>query len=336
MSAERSQWNRRDWPRRYVIWPLEAAALAVLLSLLATLPRRAAAWLGGAITGFVGPRFSRQHARAMSRNIAIAFPELSLKERDVLQRRMWRHFGRVLFTYPHFPRLMRRPDLGGAIEIEGAQHLADAARSGRFILVGAHFGHWEVTGCHAVIAGHRISGLYTAESNPWIDRLIRYLRSRAGGNATLIPRGPAAVRQMIDSLRRGGGLFIIVDQRVDEGEWVPFFGRPAQTTTTPARLARHFDCPIVLCRTILLPKGRYRISYYEPLRSEPSREADADILAMTQSINRSFESWIREHPEQWLCAKRRWPKYWRIPQTQPVPPAAAAEDAQARTPGGGG
>jgi lauroyl/myristoyl acyltransferase len=35
---------------------------------------------------------------------------------------------------------------------------------------------------------------------------------------------------------------------------------------------------------------------------------DADILRMTRSINAAFESWIAEHPEQWLCMKRRWPK----------------------------
>lgn len=325
MSTRRSQWNRWHWLRRYVIWPFQAVALAVPLLLLAMLPRRLAAWLGGAITGFAGPR-SRQHARAMGRNLAIAFPDLSPPESSDLQRRMWRHFGRVLFTYPHLPPLMRGIKDEGTFEIEGAQHLAEAAKSGSFIMVSAHFGHWEVTCCHAVNAGHRVSGLYTPESNPWIDRVMRYLRGRAGTNLTLVPRGPAAVRQMVESMRSGHALFMIVDQRVDEGEWVPFFGRPAQTTTTPARLARRFDCPILLCRTLVLPKGRYRISYYEPLHPDPAREADADILEMTQSINRAFEAWIREHPEQWLCTKRRWPK--DRPHAQPLPPARPSADAQ--------
>ena len=29
---------------------------------------------------------------------------------------------------------------------------------------------------------------------------------------------------------------------------------------------------------------------------------------MTRDLNRLFEQWIRERPEQWLCLKRAWPK----------------------------
>ena len=29
---------------------------------------------------------------------------------------------------------------------------------------------------------------------------------------------------------------------------------------------------------------------------------------MTESANRLFESWIREHPEQWLSTAKRWPR----------------------------
>jgi KDO2-lipid IV(A) lauroyltransferase len=68
--------------------------------------------------------------------------------------------------------------------------------------------------------------------------------------APLIPRGPAAVRKMMEALRGGRGLFILMDHRVDDGEWLPFFGHQAQTATTPARLARRFGCPILLGRAM--------------------------------------------------------------------------------------
>jgi Kdo2-lipid IVA lauroyltransferase/acyltransferase len=32
------------------------------------------------------------------------------------------------------------------------------------------------------------------------------------------------------------------------------------------------------------------------------------VLDMTLRVNAHFEDWIRERPEQWLCARRRWPK----------------------------
>ena len=279
-----------------------------LLCLFAMLPRGAALAAGGAIAGLVGPRLSQQHARAMSRNMAIAFPELRQKETLALQRRVWRHFGQVVSQLPHIPRFLRGPNSGQVVDVKGAEHLAEAARFGKFLLVGAHVGHWELAGCYAALAGYPMSALYTRERNPWVDAIIRFLRRRGSAGSTLIARGPNAVRQIMESLKGGRGLFIIVDQRVDEGAWLPYFGKLAQTTTAPARLARRFDCPILLGRAILLADGRYRITYSQPLRPDLSQEADEDVLRMTQVINNAFEAWVREHPDQWLCMKRRWPK----------------------------
>ena len=308
MSTETTRTTPGDWVRRTIICPLEAALFFTLLCLFSILPRRTASFVGGAIAASLGPRFSQQHMRAMSRNMAIAFPELGSEESAALQRRIWRHFGRVLSQLPHIARSLRRPHAAAVVEVEGAENLAEAARSGKFLLVGAHLGHWELIGCYAAMAGYPMAALYTPERNGWIDAMIRFLRRRGSAGSKLIARGPNAVRQMMDVLKKGHGLFIIVDQRVDHGAWVRYFGKLAQTTTTPARLARRFDCPILHGRAILLPKGRYRISYCKPLRPDLSRDADAEVLAMTQRINDTFESWIREYPDQWLCMKRRWPK----------------------------
>jgi KDO2-lipid IV(A) lauroyltransferase len=319
---------RGAWTRRYLIWPLEATLFIMVLALLATLPRRKAETAGGWLTSFLGARFSHQHARAMRRNIAVAFPHLTQSESFALQKRIWRHLGHVLSTYSHLPPLLRQPDLGGAVTVEGTDHLEAAAAHGRFLLVGAHFGHWEMAGCYAAMLGHKMTALYTPESNPLIDRLIRHLRQTASAESRLVPRGPNAVRRMMEALREGGGLFIIVDQRVDDGEWLPFFGVPARTTTTPARLARRFDCPIVPASTVLLENGRYRITYHEPLHPDPSRDADDDVREITLALNRMFETWIRQEPGQWLCLKRRWPK---DKERAAAPPMAAA-GAEPRVP----
>jgi Kdo2-lipid IVA lauroyltransferase/acyltransferase len=308
MSRKRLKWTHRDWARRYFVWPLQGAAFIVIISLLAALPPRPAASFGSALGGFLGPRLSRQHARAIGRNLAIAFPNITEADSTALQRRILAHFGRVLSSYSHLPLLLRRSDFSEVVDVEGADHLAEVASAGAFLLVGAHFGHWELPGCYAAVSGCPMSGLYTPESNPWIDRAFLRLRRKADAQAVLIPRGPAAVRKMMEALRDRRGLFILMDHRVDDGEWLPFFGRPAQTATTPARLARRFGCPILLGRAILLSKNRYKISFYEPLRPAPSEDKSTDILRMTCAINTAFESWIREDPAQWLCTTRRWPK----------------------------
>jgi KDO2-lipid IV(A) lauroyltransferase len=275
----------------------------------------------------LGPR-SKRHDRNIAANLKVAFPELTPKAAADLRAKVWRHFGRVTFTYPHLPPLLREPD-PKIFEIEGEQHLEDASSLGAFILVSAHLGHWEVTCGHAVARGHRVTGLYTPLPTPWIDRLVLYLRSRGGERLILIPRGPGAARRVIQSLGNGEGVFLIVDQRVDDGELQPFFGVCTPTSTTPARLALKQNCPIIPCRTIVLPGGRYRISYGEPLRPDLSRPGNAEVARITGAINQVFESWIRECPDQWLCTKRRWPKSLPAASTQlhevgvpALPPAA--------------
>jgi Kdo2-lipid IVA lauroyltransferase/acyltransferase len=306
MPSERVKRRNASWFQRGIAWPLQVIPVALAVPLLALMPRRMAGWLGSLVIGLLGPHSTR-HARNVGCNLAVAFPDLTPRAARELRRRIWRHVGRVMFTSPHIPPLLRGQS-GREFEVDGEHHVEDAASSGAFILVGAHLGHWEMTCGHAALRGYRVSALYTPLPNPWLDRLLLYLRSRGGDRLTLIPRGAMALRQLIGSLRRGEGLFMIVDQRVDGGQWHPFFGSLAKTTTTPARLAYGHNCPIIPCRTIVLPGDRYRISYYAPIRPDLSLPADAEISRIMRSINEMFESWIREFPGQWLCTKRRWPK----------------------------
>jgi lauroyl/myristoyl acyltransferase len=210
----------------------------MVLTLFAALPRRPAASLGRALAGFVGPRLSRQHARAIARtwpSPSRPSPKLMSK---TLRRRICSHFGQVLSTYANLPPLLSRNGFGGIVDVKGANHLAEAARSGPFLLVGAHFGHWELPGYYAAISGCRMSVLYTPISNPWIDRAMARLRRKANAQFDLIPLGPAAARKMMAGLSGCPS---------SDGRRRP---------QPPARLARRFNCPLLLGRAVLLPQDR--------------------------------------------------------------------------------
>ena len=47
------------------------------------------------------------------------------------------------------------------------------------------------------------------------------------------------------SLGRGESLGLLIDQYFGRGIDLPFFGRPARTAPTLAKIAQHFDCPII-------------------------------------------------------------------------------------------
>jgi KDO2-lipid IV(A) lauroyltransferase len=87
---------------------------------------------------------------------------------------------------------------------------------------------------------------------------------------------------------------------------VPFFGRPAATSTLFAKLAREYDCPVHGVRTIRLPGDRFRIELTPAIDLPRDAEGLIDVMAATEKINSIIEGWIREHPDQWLWQHDRW------------------------------
>jgi len=294
------------WTRRFVIWPAEAFALWMWWTLVRVLPRRTAIALGAALGEVIGPLLVHRSAK-MAENLANVFPNLRPTARRMIVRQIWGNFARVLADYPHLHSLWHSSS--DVIEVSGEQHLEAVRQSGAFLLVGAHFGHWELPALYASRKGIKGTAIYAPDPNPLIDAQIRRRRLGVGKDGTLIPKQNAAIRQVIMALGRGEAVFLLADHRVDDGSLIPFFGRAAMTTLTPARLARRFGCPILLARAEQLPNGRYRIVYSPPLRSNIALPAEEDILEMTMELMRIFETWILATPEQWNYLKRRWPKH---------------------------
>jgi KDO2-lipid IV(A) lauroyltransferase len=151
-----------------------------------------------------------------------------------------------------------------------------------------------------------VTVLYAADANPWIGRLM--LRARRGLGCRLEPRD-GGVRRLVRALGRGHSVGLLVDTRVDDGEPVPFFGRPALTTTVPARLALRHGLELVPVRVERLDGARFRVTIYEPvLPDDPAAPPREQALQMTRKLHEHFERWIRERPGEWLCSKRRWPE----------------------------
>ena len=59
-------------------------------------------------------------------------------------------------------------------------------------------------------------------------------------------------------------------------------------------------------RVIRLPEGRFRLAGVGPLELPRDGSGRVDVAAATQMITGIVESWIREHPDQWLWFHRRW------------------------------
>ena len=285
---------------RWVYHPLQSVLLYLSYGLFSLLPVDAASALGGWIGRTVGPRLGSANRRAMH-NLQLAFPDLPDPERRRIVLGMWDNIGRTFGEYPHLSTI-RDSD---RVEIVGAENVngPEVARRAR-IVIGAHIGNWELGASWTAKYVGRMNSIYRVPNNRAADRLIRHIRSASG--IVQFSKGPEGTRGAMKALARGDNLGMLLDQKLNRGIAVPFFGRDAMTTPALALFALRFDCAVVAGRVERLGGARFRLTFYPPMDLPRTEDRHADIKAIMSSVNEIFESWIRERPDQWFWMHRRW------------------------------
>jgi KDO2-lipid IV(A) lauroyltransferase len=141
--------------------------------------------------------------------------------------------------------------------------------------------------------------MYRVPKMPWLDGVVRGGRER--GQMTLAHADVGGVRILLKALKRGGAIGLLPDQVPGggEGEWEPFFGRPAYTMTLAGRLAEASGATVLLSYSERLPHGAGYIIHFTPL--EFTTEAPA-----TRQLNAALEKIIRACPTQYLWSYNRY------------------------------
>jgi KDO2-lipid IV(A) lauroyltransferase len=244
-------------------------------------------------------------------NLKAAFPEKSAAEIDAILSGAWDNLGRMGGEFAHLDRLWDydadHPERPSRITLPQAtiERFAQLREDGKPALIfAAHLANWELPAVSAAKYGLTSAVLYRRPNITAIDRWLRGTRAASMGE--LIPTGLDAPGRIADALERGLHIGILVDQYYVRGVDVTFFGRRTTANPLVARLARHFDCPIHGVRVVRLPGNRFQPELTDAVA--PARDADGkiDIAGTMQNVTNVVESWVREHPEQWLWMHRRW------------------------------
>ncbi len=288
-------------PLRQAGYFAQAVALALFLGSCRLLPIDWASALGGWIGRTIGPHLGQ--SRKATRNLTRAFPGNSEAENRRIILGMWDNLGRVIAEYPHLPRICARLE-GGRVEIEGLDIVRALTTDGKpGILFGGHIANWEVQPFIARHTGLELGLIYRAPNNEWVDRLLRRLRD----TPLLFRKGSEGAKALFSLLKQGGHAAMLVDQKMNDGIAVPFFGRDAMTAPAIAQFAVRLGCVLVPVRTERLHGARFRITVFPPLDIPATGDRAADERAIMVRINEILEDWIRKRPEQWLWLHRRWP-----------------------------
>lgn len=291
---------------RYV---LEYALLRCIIALVRVLPLDTAREWSANTWRFLAP-YGRRHRRALD-NLAIAFPDKTLAEREAIALEMWGNLGRVMAETMLLDRILREPE---RIIVETPALLKRyKGKIGPAVICSMHMGNWELAMWPLTRAGIKTAAVYRLVDNPLVDLYLRSQRQElypggmfARGNIKGRLSGHDTARMIVSYVRQGGRVGFLIDRYDRSGVEVPFFGKPAATTIVPAMLARRVGARLWVGRCVRIGKdSRFRVTIREvkvPWTDDPN----ADIKAALAQMQIYFEEWIREAPEQWMWSNRRW------------------------------
>ncbi len=255
----------------------------------------------GRLLGRVMHRLGRTRREVALRNVALCLPELSQQAQQALVREHFQWLARSilergLLWYASAERLR------GLIQVEGDVTLAERSPRPVMWLV-PHFLAVDVAGAATqLFQTRRVCNVYTAQSNPVLDRALRQGRGRFG-LAEMFTRQQSAL-PMVRAIKRGSAFFnpSDMDFGLRDAAFVPFFGTPAATLLAPSRLARSLDMVVQPVVAEILPGGQgWRVRFLPPWTDWPTDDPLADAARM----NRFIEMQIRLCPAQYLWVHRR-------------------------------
>ena len=253
----------------------------------------------GRLIGHLVRLFARHRRHITQVNLAICFPELSDDERRHVLVENFASMGIGLLEMGMSWWVSDRR-VQGLCSIEGLEYLHKALEGGNgAILLSAHFTTMEIGG--RLLSLHTpFQVLYRRHRNTAMEYVISRGR-RSFTDSTILRDNLLAMRR---GLKKNIPVWYAPDQDFGSGKsvFVPFFGIPAATITATSTLARMAKSPVIPFVQTRLPGARgYLLKLYPAWENFPGESPEADA----RRINEFFEARIREHPEQYLWAHRR-------------------------------
>ncbi len=282
--------------------------MILLFDLLARLPLRLLHALGGPF-GWAVYLLSRRYASRLRENLRGSGLARNKAEYRALLHANIRESGKGVLELPWLWRCPLPQVVDSVRACHGLAEL-DAARAGGqgVIILTPHLGCFEVA---SLYLGARMPLTIMYRPPRWesLDRLMHMGRAR--GQVQLVGADLGGVRQMFKTLKQGGVIGVLPDQAPGngEGEWAPFFGRPAYTMTLIGRLVGISGASVFMCVGERLPHGEGYELHFLPLAFDPA-------ASIPQQMNAALEQAIRRLPAQYLWSYNR----YKVPRGANPPP----------------
>ena len=260
--------------------------------------------LGCVIGKFFGPLFRSKNI--IKNNIEIAFGKIDKNKEAEIINGMWSNIGRTFAEYVFLKDFKFNKTNFSHIKINGMEYLENIKKNKEIVIFySAHLANFEIMAMELNKLGVKCAAIYRPLNNFFLNPLMEYLRMKYICPIQ-IPKGLRGIREIINRVKDGYSIALMVDQRVGEGPKISFFGKPAHTTTIPAQLAIKYDCKLVPIFLERKNGANFEMTIYEPYKIQKTDNEEQDIKNITVKINQIIEKMIARNPTQWIWSHNRW------------------------------
>ena len=273
--------------------------IIILLIIFKIIRFKLASNLGALIGGLLGP-FFRSKKRIIS-NIKKALPDIGEKNIELIIKKMWKNYGRILSEYV-FIKNFRNLEYQKFLTIEGKEILNEIKNSNEpVVFVSGHFNNFELMAMEIEKAGINLAAIYRPLNNIFLNKIMERIRIKYICRKQ-IKIGRSGTRELLDSFKNNYSIALMIDQRVSEGIELDFFGEKALTTTIPAQLVKKFGCKIVPIYIERINSINFKMKVNKPI----VYNAESTIAGITLDLNKWLENMILTNPNQWIWSHNRW------------------------------
>ena len=273
--------------------------IIIFFSLFKIIGLKLSSALGGKIFEKIGPLFRSKNL--IHTNIKKAFPEIELKNLNIITKLMWNNYGRVFAEYMYIKKF-REDKSNAKIHIEGKEILEEIKRKNKpVIFISGHLSNFELMAMHIEKSGIKLAAIYRPLNNIFLNKIMERIRRKYICKFQ-IKKGIGGMKKLITLKKSNFSTALMIDQRVSEGIKSNFFNHEALTTTIPAQLVKKFKIPVV---PIFIERNNdinFKISVKKPIYFDNSKSTK-DI---TNELNKILEKMIIYKPEQWIWSHDRW------------------------------
>ena len=242
----------------------------------------------------IGPLFKSN--KVINKNLDIFIKESPDYDKKEIIKGMWRNFG---MTFIEYIFLFYFRNNNSHVSVSGVENLPIEKKP--VIFVSGHFANFELMSMEITKRRIPLATIYRPLNNFFLNPFMEFLRKKYVCK-NQIKKGISGVREAIDYIKKNYSIALMIDQRVSEGENIPFFNKPALTTTLPAQLAIKYDLVVIPVFIKRISNGKFEIEFKKEINPKNFKNKQE----LSKELNMVLERMIVDYPFEWIWTHNRW------------------------------